>query len=183
MTVTDPNPPSFADPMERHAPADREMTMLEHLMELRTRLVAAVLAVVVGVLVALIPFPGFDSITHFVIKLLTEKAPSEKLLVLGPGEGFFVYLEVAVMIGIALAMPIIIYQLLAFVSPALYQNEKKYLYIAAPGATLSFLAGVLFCYFFMLPFAIAFLGNFATDVFSAQWAAQRYLDFVTTFLF
>jgi sec-independent protein translocase protein TatC len=184
MTVTESNPSTTIDsPTEEHAPADREMTMLEHLQELRTRLVAAVLSVVVGVLVAIIPIPGFDSITHFVIKLLTAAAPTEKLLVLGPGEGFFVYLEVALMLGVALSMPVIIYQVLAFVAPALYSNEKRYLYIAAPGATLSFLVGVLFCYYFMLPFAIAFLGNFATDVFSAQWAAQRYLDFVTTFVF
>jgi len=48
---------------------------------------------------------------------------------------------------------------------------------------LSFAIGVVFCYYLMLPFAIAFLGNFSTDIFSQQWAAERYLDFVTTFMF
>ena len=157
--------------------------MLEHLDELRRRLIACVTAVVVGILVSIIPIPGFDSITHFVVNLLAKRAPAERLLTLGPGEGFFTFLEVSVLIGIALAMPVIIYQLLAFVAPALYENEKKYLYMAVPGVTLSFACGVLFCYYLMLPFAIAFLGGFATDVFNPQWSAERYLDFVTTFLF
>jgi sec-independent protein translocase protein TatC len=86
-------------------------------------------------------------------------------------------------IGIALSMPVIVYQVLSFVTPALYEHERKYLFIAVPGVTLSFAAGVAFCYFFMLPFAIAFLGGFQTDIFNPIWSAERYLDFVTTFLF
>lgn len=157
--------------------------MLEHLAELRQRLVVSVLAVVVGIIAALIPLPNVNSLTYFVIERLAERAPGGKLVVLGPGEGFFTFLQVSLILGVALAMPVIIYQVLAFVSPALYPGEKKYLYFAAPGVTLSFLAGVLFCYAFMLPFAIQFLGGFATDVFNPTWSAERYLDFVTTFLF
>jgi len=168
---------------EQHAPGDREMTLLEHLEELRGRLVAAAVAVVAGILVALIPIPGFGSITENVIKLLAQKAPGGNLLALGPGEAFFTFLEVSLIIGVALSMPVIIYQLLAFVTPALYENEKKYLLIAVPGVTVSFAIGVLFCYFLMLPFAIAFLGNFQTEIFDQRWAAERYLDFVTTFMF
>ena len=186
MTLTEPGTqptPVEATPAPQHAPGDREMTMLEHLDELRRRLVAAVMACVVGILVAIIPVPGVGSITENVVRLLAERAPAGKLTTLGPGEGFFTFLQVALMIGIALAMPVIIYQLLAFVTPALYENEKKYLYIAVPGVTFSFAVGVVFCYFLMLPFAIAFLGGFQTDIFQPLWSAERYLDFVTTFLF
>jgi sec-independent protein translocase protein TatC len=187
MTLTEsgplPSPASQAAPPPQHAPGDREMTMLEHLDELRKRLVAAVIGVVVGILVAVVPLPGYGSITETVVKLLAERAPAGKLTTLGPGEGFFTFLQVALIIGIALAMPVIIYQLLAFVTPALYDNEKKYLYIAVPGVTFSFVVGVAFCYFLMLPFAIAFLGGFQTDIFAPLWSAERYLDFVTTFLF
>lgn len=182
MAITD-TAPQVNPPAEQHAPGDREMTLLEHLEELRGRLIAAVLAVVVGIMVALIPFPGFGSITENVIKLLAQKAPGGNLLALGPGEAFFTFLEVSLIVGIALSMPVIIYQALAFVTPALYENEKKYLFIAVPGVTFSFAVGVLFCYFLMLPFAIAFLGNFQTDIFDQRWAAERYLDFVTTFMF
>ncbi len=156
--------------------------MLEHLDELRHRLVVSVLSVVVALLVSIIPIPGFDSLTHFIVKLLSDRAPGGKLLALGPGEAFFTYLEVSLIIGVAVAMPVIVYQLLAFVTPALYENEKKYLLIAVPGVTLSFAIGVVFCYYLMLPFAIAFLGNFSTDIFTPLWAAERYLDFVTTFM-
>src|SRR5215831_1759433 len=171
MTLTEPgvNPSTTVPAVAEHAPGDREMTMLEHLDELRRRLVVSVIAVVVGLLVSIIPIPGFDSLTHFIIKLLSDRAPGQKLLALGPGEAFFTYLEVSLIIGVAVAMPVIVYQLLAFVTPALYDNEKKYLFMAVPGVTL--------------PFAIAFLGNFSTDIFSQQWAAERYLDFVTTFMF
>jgi len=159
------------------------MTLLEHLEELRGRLVAGAIAVVVGILVALIPLPGVGSITENVIKLLAQKAPGGNLQALGPGEAFFTFLEVSLIIGVAISMPVIIYQLLSFVTPALYDNEKKYLFIAVPGVTISFAIGVLFCYFLMLPFAIAFLGGFQPEIFDQHWAAERYLDFVTTFMF
>jgi sec-independent protein translocase protein TatC len=188
MALTDTNTPAPPTEPAEHAPGDREMTMLEHLNELRHRLVVSVLAVVVGLLVSIIPIPGFDSLAHFTMYSLVQRAPASAdgvhlVQVLGPGEGIFTFLEVALMIGVAVAMPVIIYQLLAFVAPALYDNEKKYLWIAVPGVSISFAIGVLFCYFLMLPFAIAFLGGFQTDIFLQQWSAERYLDFVVTFMF
>ncbi len=185
MTLTETSPVPVPSPngTDGHAPGDKEMTLLQHLEELRGRLVACAAAVVVGILASIIPVPGLGSITEVVVKLLAERAPAGKLVTLGPGEGFFTFLEVAMIIGIALSMPMIVYQVLSFVSPALYDNEKKYLFIAVPGVTLSFATGVAFCYFFMLPFAIAFLGGFQTSIFDPLWSAERYLDFVSTFLF
>jgi sec-independent protein translocase protein TatC len=174
--------PSPLEP-DGHAPGDKEMTLLEHLEELRGRLVASALAVVAGILIALVPVPGFGSITEFIVKLLVEHAPGGKVQALGPGEAFFTFLEVAMIIGIALSMPMIIYQVLSFITPALYENERKYMLIAVPGVSMSFAAGVVFCYFLMLPFSIACLGGFQTDIFDQRWSAERYLDFVTTFMF
>lgn len=191
MTLLDTTPsPNGVDaappPVDTgHAPADREMTMLEHLQELRSRLVVSVLAILGGIIIAIIPIPTYGSLTYVLIKKLTDEANRAGVVVqvIQPGEGFFTFVEVALVIGAALAMPVIIYQVLAFVTPALYENEKKYLYFAVPGVTLSFLAGVLFCYFLLLPFAIRFLGGFASDVFRPQWTAENYLKFITTFLF
>ena len=183
MAIADTPPPAAPETLEQHAPGDKEMTLLEHIEELRSRLVASAIAVVVGILVALIPLPAVGSITENVIKLLAQKAPGGNLQALGPGEAFFTFLEVSLIIGVAISMPVIIYQLLSFVTPALYDNEKKYLFIAVPGVTVSFAIGVLFCYFLMLPFAIAFLGGFQPEIFDQHWAAERYLDFVTTFMF
>lgn len=182
MTASDTALNPAAD-QSTHAPGDREMTMLEHLDELRQRLTKAVLAVVIGIVVALTPLPGLPSLTNFVMGKLAELAPGGKLMLIRPGEGFFTFLQVAFMLGMGIAMPIIVYQLLAFVTPALYEKEKRYLMMAVPGVSLSFLAGVVFCYVFMLPFAIAFLGGFALDVFNPQWTAENYLDFVTSFMF
>jgi sec-independent protein translocase protein TatC len=186
MTLTETSPvPITPSPNGQtdHAPGDKEMTLLQHLEELRGRLVACALAVVGGILVSVIPVPGLGSITEAVVHLLAELAPAGKLSTFGPGEGFFAFLEVAMIIGFAIAMPIIVFQVLSFVTPALYENERKYLYIAVPGVTLSFAAGVLFCYFLMLPFAIKFLGGFQPEIFSPIWGAEKFLDFVSTFLF
>src|SRR2546421_3753602 len=120
MAITE-SPVPANESQEQHAPGDREMTLLEHLEELRGRLVAGAVGVVAGILVALIPIPGVGSITENVIKLLAQKAPGGNLLALGPGEAFFTFLEVALIIGVALSMPVIIYQVLAFVTPALYE--------------------------------------------------------------
>jgi len=183
MTLTESQPTTPIEPAADHAPGDREMTMLEHLDELRKRLVASVIAVVAGIVVALIPIPGYGSITEILFHLMAGKAPAGKLVTGGPGEAFFAWLEVSLMIGVALAMPVIIYQLLSFVTPALYENEKKYLLIAVPGVTLSFAIGAAFCFFVMVPVAIAFLGSFQADVFLQLWTAERFIDFIASFIF
>jgi sec-independent protein translocase protein TatC len=183
VTETPPTTPNPTAEAQTHAPGDREMTLIEHLEELRSRLTKSALAVVAGVLLAIVPFPGLGSITDLIIGMLAAHAPAGKMVALGPAEALFTYLEVAMIIGVALSMPVIVYQVLSFVSPALYATEKRYLYIAVPGVTLSFATGVAFCYFLMLPFAIAFLGGFKTDIFEPLWSSERYLDFVTTFMF
>jgi sec-independent protein translocase protein TatC len=191
MTLTEstPSPPTATpeppSPPPEHAPGDKEMTMLEHLEELRRRLVACMIALVAGVLVAVIPIPGFTSVNSFLFDLLTHQAKDSgvQIISIRPGETFFTYLEVALVVGAALAMPVIIYQILAFVTPALYENEKKYLFLAVPGATFSFLCGVLFCYFLTLPFATRFLAGFLASDITPQWSAERYIDFVASFLF
>lgn len=187
MTLTDSSPPPVVEeaPRPEHAPGDKEMTMLEHLEELRGRLVASMIAVIVGVLAAIIPIPGLNSITWIVVDgLVAEgKQSGVNFITIRPGEGFFTFLEVALIVGAGLAMPVIIYQLLAFVSPALYENEKKYLYIAVPGVFFSFLCGVAFCYFLTLPFATRFLAGFASNTFQPTWTAEHYIDFVASFLF
>ena len=186
VTQTPPTPATSPVVTDSHAPGDKEMSLLEHLEELRGRLVASVIAVVVGVLVAILPVPGLgNSITWIAVDGLTDqgKQAGVNFVTIRPGEGFFTYLTVALVVGAALAMPVIIYQILAFVSPALYPNEKKYLYMAVPGVFLSFMAGVTFCYFLTLPFATRFLDGFASQTFTPTWSAEHYIDFVATFLF
>ena len=131
MAVTETPPPAPVPspngrPDGQHAPGDREMTMLEHLEELRHRLVASMIALIVGVLVSIIPVPGFNSVTALAFDAIISQAKASGVVIISlrPGETFFTYLEVSLVIGAALAMPVIIYQLLAFVAPALYEIEK-----------------------------------------------------------
>jgi sec-independent protein translocase protein TatC len=161
------------------------MTLLEHLEELRGRLVAGMAALIVGVLVAVVPIPTMNSVTGFFFDLISSQAKATGVNVIStaPGETFFTYLEVALTVGAALAMPVIIYQVLAFVSPALYENEKKYLYLAVPGVFISFLVGVLFCYYLTLPFATKFLAGFLSNDIQPFWSVQKYASFVASFLF
>ena len=161
------------------------MTLLEHLEELRGRLVAICAALVVGILLSIIPIPTMNSVTGWLFEVISTQAKSTgvNLISTGPGETFFTYLEVALIVGAGLAMPMIIYQILAFVTPALYANEKRYLYIAVPGVCLSFIIGVLFCYYLTLPFATKFLAGFLSQDISPFWSVKNYAGFVATFLF
>jgi sec-independent protein translocase protein TatC len=187
MALTQAPPPATGPTPngEEHAPGDREMTLLEHLEELRTRLTAAMIALVACVIVAVVPVPTLNSITGYAVDLIVSNATRFGVHVqaIGPGEVFFTYLEVALVIGAALAMPVIIYQLMAFVTPALYTHEKRYLYMAVPGVFFSFLCGVMFCYFLTLPFATRFLAGFMSGTIEQNWTFEKYVDFVATFLF
>lgn len=186
MAITQAPPPSAAPgPDDQHAPDDREMTLLEHLEELRGRLTKAMLALVAAVIIAVIPVPGLNSVTGYLVDLIVGNATQFGVHVqaIGPGEVFFTYLEVALVIGAALAMPVMIYQLMAFVTPALYANEKRYLYMAVPGVFFSFMCGVMFCYFLTLPFATRFLAGFMSGTIEQNWTFEKYVDFVAAFMF
>ena len=186
MTLTETSPvPITPSPNGQtdHAPGDKEMTLLQHLEELRGGWLPAPRPSSSASWCPSSRYLASARSPSAVVKLLAELAPAGKLSTFGPGEGFFAFLEVAMIIGFAVAMPVIVFQVLSFVTPALYENERKYLYIAVPGVTLSFATGVLFCYFLMLPFAIKFLGGFQPEIFTPIWGAEKFLDFVSTFLF
>ena len=160
------------------------MTMLEHLEELRTRVIVCCVALALGLALSAIPVPGYSSLTWNVIAVVNTPAAGN-LQAIRPGEIFLTYLKVAIVVGAGLAMPVIVYQLMAFVMPALHPHEKKYLYMAAPGVTLSFLVGIAFGYALLLPFAISFLLTFGTaeSGVDVKWSFGEYVGTVTTLLF
>jgi sec-independent protein translocase protein TatC len=80
-------------------------------------------------------------------------------------------------------MPVIVYQLGRFLAPGLTKQEKRWLYLLVPGATISFVAGAAFAYFVMLPTAIPFLQGFMSDIIEQSWAIGEYLSFVTSLVF
>lgn len=157
-------------------PAEAKMTIIEHLEELRGRLIKSVIALVITTLFSLI-------FTQRILQILIAPAGGIKPIFLRPTEMFITYMKVALLSGAALAMPVIVYQFIRFVLPALKPGEKRYLIIIIPGATLSFLLGLAFAYFAMLPFALRYLLTFGGDLVEAKWAIAEYISFVTTLLF
>ncbi len=161
---------------------DQELPLMEHLVELRERLIKIALALVVGTVVSL-------AFTAYLLEMLTT-LPTRlglggtlTLINQSPTEGISNYFKVALISGITLAMPIIVYQVLRFVLPALTKQEKRYLLLIVPGAAASFVIGVLFAYFFVLRAAIVFLGRFGDRFAMQMWTVETYISFATTLLF
>ncbi len=150
------------------------MTLVDHLTELRTRLIRSVLAVAVGTAIG---FLLAEPIQHILVSPLPASALP--LQVLGPGDGFAITLRIAVVVGIILAMPVLLYQLWAFIAPGLTANEKRILRPWIPLALLFFVLGVGVAWV-VLPYAMGFLLGFTNSVIVAHLAAPAYFDFVST---
>ena len=155
---------------------DKELSLVQHLSEFRDRLMVAAIAVV---LTTAISFVFTTQIIHI---LILPVGTDIRLLSLSPTENFTTYMRVALFSGIALAMPVILYEIYMYIDPALHPHERRFALTAGPFVLFLFIFGMLFCYFFILPNAIKFLINFASDVFDNQLRASEYLSFVTTFI-
>lgn len=132
--------------------------MAPHLLELRDRLVKALIAVGIGTSLGfyLVNSPAIlgKSLPVFMVDAL---APGTRLQGIGVGEVFVSYMRIALVVGIAIAMPVIIYQLVAFFSPGLLPHEKRIVFTALPFVSELFLAGLAFGWFFTVPAALQFL--------------------------
>ena len=153
---------------------DHKMTFLEHLEELRKRLLISIIAIVIGA-----------SIVYFfspeILSLLKKPAgPSlGKLKVLSLTEGFMSYFKIAIIGGIILSIPVIFYQVWAFISPALKPNERRHANLFILWTTISFLIGCAFAYFVILPFAIPYLLNFGSGELEPMITVSKYLSFTS----
>lgn len=174
-------PPASPPPNE----PDDGMTMLEHLEELRQRLIASAIAFVLGLIASAIPLPPTweKNLAWTIIDAVVVIIGVHNLQAIQPGEVFFTYFQVALLIGFSIALPVILFQAMAFVLPALYQQERKYLYMAVPGALASFLIGISFGYLIVVPAAITFLFSFGQGSIEQKWSFSAYVDAVTTLLF
>jgi sec-independent protein translocase protein TatC len=156
-----------------------------HLLELRDRLVKACIAIGLGASVGfyLVNNPVIFGVTlpDFMVQQLAPEGTVLKAVMVG--EIFLRYLNIALVVGIIIAMPVIIYQLVAFFSPGLLNREKRIVYTALPIVTELFLAGIVFGWFITIPAAIGFLlgyGNTATI--QTEPTADSFFDTVSTLL-
>ncbi len=157
------------------SPSANELTFLGHLEELRRRLLVAVGALVLTTLTSL-------ALTPWLVEILVKPiGGTQNLQAIQVTENIAVYMKVSLLGGVILASPIILYQILAFLTPALEKGEKKILLVGIPAATLLFLGGVAFTYFVMLPAAVPVMVG-ALNITNTP-SVSNYFGFVTNVLF
>jgi sec-independent protein translocase protein TatC len=155
---------------------DKELSLVQHLGEFRNRLMVASIAVVITTAIS------FAFTTEIIRLLILPAGEGLKLSSFSPTENFTTYMRVALFSGIALAMPVVLYEIYAYIDPALHPHERRFALTAGPFILLLFVGGMAFCYFLLLPNALRFLLGFASDVFENQLRASEYIGFVTTFI-
>lgn len=152
-----------------------EATLVEHLGELRSRLLISLLTLAPAFAVA---FAFQDQL----IEWLSKPLPPEKremLLTLGVVEPFTIAVKVSLAAAVAVTLPILLYQLWAFLAPAIEESIQRTVAIFATFATVLFAGGVTFSYFVVMPRALEFLTNFNDDILQVQIRATYYFSFVT----
>lgn len=162
----------------KRAKGSGEMPFLEHLDELRSRLIW------MGVTVLTLSIAGFFIVTELdVIGLLKRPivplVPEGMLLYTSPTEPMTVTLKLSFVVGIILSVPVLVYHIWGFLAPALFEHEKKAVVPAVIGGFLLFLLGVAMAYFLVLPLALQFLLNFQTQALAPIITIGEYLRFAT----
>ncbi len=160
--------------------AGTEQPFVAHLMELRDRLVKSVIAIgVVAAVLAVFPGPSalYDLMAAPLVAHLPKGATLIATSVISP---FVVPLKIMLMAAFLLALPVVMYQVWAFVAPGLYSHEKKLVLPLVISSTILFFAGVAFCYFFVFGRVFTFIQSFAPKSITAAPDIEAYLSFVLT---
>ena len=155
-----------------------EMPFLDHLEELRWRILWSLLALAIGFAVGLLLVLRYDFIA-VIERPILPYLQGQKLVYTHPGEPFNIAMSVSFAVGAVLATPVLLYQLWSFLSPALYQHEKRVVIPVLFGATLLFLCGVSISFFLLLPFTLDFLLGFQTASLTPMITAGNYFGFAT----
>ena len=157
-------------------PQDVEMSLFDHLEELRRRIFYSLIAVAVcaiGCFVAVKP----------IVRLLEVPAQGVKFLQLAPGEYFFVSLKVAGYSAILVASPFILYQIIQFVLPGLTRRERSLIGPIVLGSSILFFIGLGFAYIALIPAALKFFISYGADVVEQAWSIDKYFEFVLLLMF
>lgn len=152
-----------------------KLTILGHLGELRRRLIRSVIAIVIGAIICFIFY-------KWIFYILEYPAAGIELIVVEMTERISSIMLVCIAGGIVLAMPVLVYQGIMFIAPALTPNEKKWVYIIIPWIFLMFLLGVVFGYFMLAPWTIWFLYSFGGDIATLFPRLSNYISFITKLL-
>lgn len=154
----------------------KNLTITGHLGELRQRLIICLMTLVITTISS---FLFVDKLRAIIMR----PAGDIQLIFLTPPEALMADLRLSVMFGLALAMPVLVYHLLAFLLPAFESYEKKIIIPAVLAVFVFFVLGVLFAYFVVFPFSVRFFLNFATDTLQPLFTISNYLSFAVNFIF
>lgn len=155
---------------------DSELTLIDHLLELRTRLVRSIIAIAV-IMIAMVPFARqlYSIVSEPLVAQLPAGASMIAIDVVSP---VFAPFKLIMILALLAAMPYVIYQLWAFVAPGLYQHEKRLAKPLLAAATLLFYLGCAFAYFIVMPVIFGFVTKIAPDGVEVMTDISRYLDFI-----
>ncbi|BDQ01778.1 twin-arginine translocase subunit TatC [Ignavibacterium sp.] len=153
---------------------EKEMTFIEHLEELRWRIIYSLIGIVIGTIVAWI------FIDFLVEEILLRPAKENRVSLqnLKPFGQIFLYFQIALIAGLILSIPNVFYQFWKFISPALRKHERKYILAIVIFTTVCFLAGIAFAYFVMLPLALSFAAQFGTQTIKNEFAVDEYMSII-----
>ena len=152
-----------------------EATLVEHLDELRSRLIVSLATLVLCTIAA---FVFQHRILHWLSEPLPEKRRAEGLLTLGVAEPFLTTFKVSLWVGLGLAFPIILWQVWSFFAPAIEERSQRIVRYFVVFASALLVAGVAFGYYVVLPKALSFLTNYNDETFNIQIRASDYYNFV-----
>ena len=168
---------SFLYPGEDQLPDDVNMTIWEHLEELRDRALVSAGACAVAILLC------FCFAKDLVIFLEQPVIDQVKFLQLGPGEYFFTTVKVAGYCGLLLGAPVVLYEAIAYVVPGLTRDERKFLAPIVLGSSVLFYAGIGFAYAILTPAALKFFIGYSNEAVESLWSIDQYFEFVLVLLF
>lgn len=153
---------------------DVEMSFLDHIEELRWRIIYALVGIVIFTVIAWI---FIDPLVEIVL-LKPARDASASLQNLRPFGQLFLYVQVAIIVGIVASLPNIFYQLWKFIAPALRKRERNYILWIVFFSTFCFLLGIAFAYFAMLPTAMKFAAQFGTEEIRNEFAIDEYMSII-----
>ncbi|KAL0424686.1 UNVERIFIED_CONTAM: Sec-independent protein translocase protein TATC, chloroplastic [Sesamum radiatum] len=169
---------NFLYPSKELLPDDKEMSIYDHLEELRDRIFVSVLAVGAAIV-------GCFAFSKELIMFLEApvKAQGVRFLQLAPGEFFFTSLKVSGYCGLLLGSPVILYEIIAFVVPGLTKAERRFLGPVVLGSSILFYTGIIFSYYVLTPAALTFFVTYAEGVVESLWSIDQYFEFVLVLMF
>src|SRR5258706_2125249 len=158
-----------------------EMPFLDHLEELRWRILWSLVAIVVGTVLGWVLLDKID-IIDILKRPIAPYLPGGRLVFTSPAEPFMLTLKVAFALGCVVASPVVIYQIWAFLSPALYERERRLIVPALAVGVVLFLAGAMACYQWLLPAALKVLLGFQRTDLTAMITIDRYFGMAVPFV-